>query len=165
MKKIALASFFGVIIFISKVFPTPIDKMLVIVQALLLSLASLLLRRMGATYTAAIGGILTSIWKAGFFPFSLIFAVIYGLMIDGFFYIFKVRTPREEVRTGRLVASLTLSTALIGLVSFYVTVSLKFMPMLPILYIIVLVVGTVSGAVAGYLTSFIWKRYLFHRLR
>jgi len=86
-------------------------------------------------------------------------------MIDGFFYVFKVRTPREEVRTGRLIASLTISTALIGLLSFYVTVSLKFMPMLPILYIMVLGVGTVSGAVARYLASFIWKRHLSHKLK
>lgn len=57
-KTIAIVTLFGVVIFVSKsVIPNPLDKMFVIIQALFLALGSLLLGRMGATYTATIGGL------------------------------------------------------------------------------------------------------------
>ena len=138
--------------------------MLVIIQALLLALGSLLLGRMGATYIATIGGLLTTVWRVGFAPFSLIFAVLYGLLVDSFFYVFKVRAPNRDVKTSRLVASLTLSTAAVGLLSTYITVSIGLMPMIHFLYLIILVVGIISGAAAGYLASFLWKKYLIRYL-
>ena len=158
--RVAMVATFGVIIFASKVIlPTPIDKMFVIIQAFLLALGSLLLGRMGATYVATVGGLLTMIWRATFAPFSLIFAVAYGLMVDSSFYAFKVRVS-QDVKTSRLVASLTLSTVAIGLLTTYITVSIGLMPMIPILYLIIFIVGIVNGAVAGYLASLTWKRYL-----
>lgn len=159
-RRIAAATLFGVIIFLSKAIPpSPIDKMLVIVQALLLALSSLLLGRMGATYVATIGGLLTQIWRPGLFPFSLIFAVAYGLMVDGFFYIFKVKTSSGDVRVGRLIVALMLSTGITGISTMYVTVVLGFMPWLPWLYLAILVVGTFSGFLAGYLAQLLWKKY------
>lgn len=158
--KMALITLFGVIIFLSKVIvPTPLDKMAMIVQALLLSLSSLLVR-MGATHAAIVGGLLTSMLRAGFFPFTLIFAIAYGLMIDGFFHAFKVRTPQGGVKTGRIMAALVLSTTIIGLLAMYVTATIGLMPWIPILYLTILIVGIASGAIAGYITSFIWRRYL-----
>ena len=159
--RVAMATTFGVIIFASKIIlPTPIDKMFVIIQALLLALGSLLLGRMGATYVATVGGLLTMIWRAAFAPFSLIFAAVYGLMVDSSFYAFKVRMSHGDVKTSRLVASLTLSTLAIGLLTTYITVSIGLMPMIPILYLIITIVGIINGVVAGYLASLIWKRYL-----
>ncbi|MEM2909461.1 MAG: hypothetical protein QXO01_00090 [Nitrososphaerota archaeon] len=159
-KRIAAATLFGIIIFVSKVIlPSPLDKLLVIVQALLLSLSSLLLGRMGATYVATIGGLLTQIWRPGFFTFSLVFAIAYGLTIDGLFYIFKVKTLSGDVRAGRLIVALTLSTGTIGILSMYVTVMLGFMPWSPWLYVAILMGGTFSGALAGYLTLLLWRRY------
>ncbi len=98
--------------------------------------------------------------RVGFAPFSLIFAVLYGLLVDGFFYVFKVRVPHGDVKTSRLMASLILSTAAVGLLSSYITVSIGLMPMMPVLYLIIIVIGIISGAAAGYLASFLWKRYL-----
>lgn len=160
-KSIAMGTLFGVVIFVSKMaLPTPIDKMFVVIQALLLALGSLLLGGVGATYVASIGGLLTTIWRPAFAPFSLIFAIVYGLLVDSFFHLFKIRASYGDVRTGRLVMSLTLSTAAIGLLSTYVMTSIGLMPMMPILYFIIIVVGIVNGAVAGYLASFVWNRYL-----
>lgn len=159
-KRITVATIFGVITFVFKVaLPSPLDKILIIVQALLLSLSSLMLGRMGATYVATIGGLLTQIWRPGFFPFSLIFAVLYGLMIDGLFYALKVKTLSGDVKTGRLIVALILSTSAIGVLSMYVTVMLGFMPWSPWLYAAILLGGTISGALAGYLTPLLWKRY------
>jgi len=159
----AFAAIFGVLILVFEmILPTPLDKMLVIIQALLLAISSLLLGRIGATYVAIIGGLLATVLRVGFAPFSLIFAVLYGLLVDGFFYVFKVRVPHGDVKTNRLMASLILSTAAVGLLSSYITVSIGLMPMMPVLYIIIIVIGIISGAAAGYLASFLWKRYLIH---
>ena len=150
-KMVATAALFGGLMSVFKILPPPIDKMLVIIQALLFGLGSLLLGRMGATYVAVIGGLLTTVWRIGFAPFSLIFAVVYGLLVDGFFYVFKVRGPHGNVKTSRLVASLTLSTAAVGLLSTYITVLIGLMPMTSILYLIIIVAGIVEGAAGGYL--------------
>jgi len=160
-KRIAIGALFGVVIFLSAiVLPTPIDKMFIIVQATLLGLSSLLVKRLGATYAATVGGLLMSLWRAAYAPFSLVFAIAYGLLVDGSFYLFRVRKPDGKVQTRRVVASLTLSTAVVGLSSTYITVSIGLMPMIPALYAIIIVVGGINGVLAGFVTSFIWNRYL-----
>lgn len=161
-KRVALATIFGAVIFLSKTFvPYPIDKMLTVVHALLLALGALLLRRMGATYIAGIGGVLTALWRTATAPFTFVFALSYGLFVDISFFILKVNTAEGNVKTSRLVASMAVSTALVGGISYYTTVFLvPLLPRNPVLERIILVVGTISGAVAGYLASNIWNRYL-----
>ena len=142
------------------ILPTPIDKMFVIFEALLLALGSLLLGRMGATNVGIVGGLLMTVWRVAYAPFSLIFAVVYGVLIDGFFLMFQVRTSHGEVKAGGLVASLALSTIIVGLLSTYTIVSLELMPMIPSLYLVILIIGIANGVAAGYIASFLWKRYL-----
>ena len=101
-----------------------------------------------------------SLWRAAYAPFSLIFAIAYGLLVDGSFHLFRVRMPDGNVQTRRVVASLTLSTAVVGLSSTYVTISIGLMPMIPTLYAIIIIVGIINGVAAGFVTSFIWNRYL-----
>lgn len=159
VRRVAIVSIFGVVIFASKlIIPTPIDKAFIIIQALLLTLSSLQLR-MGATHVAIISGLLTTVWRPVFAPFSLIFAIMYGILIDVFLHLFKVRMPHGNVKTGRVVLSLTLSTAIVGLLALYVTVMVGLMPTLPILYLTIIILGVINGAVAGYFASFIWNRY------
>ncbi len=137
------------------------DKILIIVPAILLGLGALLLKKMGATYIATIGGTLTALWRPALAPFTLLFAVLYGFSIDGFFLVFKVNSSSGHVKTGKLVASLTLSTALTGFLSYYVTVLLLGLHQRnPDLEVSVLVAGILSGALAGYLVSIIWNKYL-----
>ena len=160
-KRIAIGALFGVVIFVSAiVLSTPIDKMLIIVQATLLGLSSLLVKKFGATYAATVAGLLTSLWRAAYAPFSLIFAIAYGLLVDSSFYLFRVRKPDGNVRPRRVAASLTLSTAVVGLSSMYVTISIGLMPMIPTLYAIIIIVGIINGVAAGFVTSFMWNRYL-----
>jgi hypothetical protein len=161
-KRVAIATLFGAVTFITKiVVPSPIDKMFIVVHALLLGLGALLLRRMGATYVAVIGGVLTALWRVALAPFTFLFALLYGLFVDGFFIIFKVNPVGGEVKTVRLVASMTLSTALVGFLSYYVTVfMLGLLQRNLVLEVSILAIGTLSGAVAGYFTSIIWNKYL-----
>ena len=161
-KRIALATLFGAIIFLSKVVvPSPIDKMFIGVHALLLALGALLLRRMGGTHVAIIGGFLTALWRISFAPFTFIFALLYGLFVDLFFFVFKVNTTEDNVKTSRLVVTMTVSTALVGLISYYTTVfPFGLLPRNPMLELSILVVGALNGSVAGYFTSIIWNKYL-----
>lgn len=160
-KQIALSSLFGVAIFVSKiVLPTPFDKMIVVIQTLFLALGSLLFRRMGATFVASIGGLLTTIWRFTFFPFSLIFAMLYGVLVDVSFHVFQVRVYLENGKSERIVLSLTLSTAVIGVLTTYVMMMLDLMPRIPTLYAMIIIVGVVNGVIAAYFASFIWKRFL-----
>jgi len=163
-RRVALAALFGVLIFISKILvPTPIDKAVVVFQALFLALSFLLLGFLGATLVALVGGLLTAIWRAPFAPVTLTFALLYGLLVDVFMLAFKVKAASGDVRTGRLMVALSLSTAVVGLTSYYVTVYiLTLLPRNPMLEISILVAGTISGAVAGYLAATIWRKALQH---
>lgn len=160
-RRIAVVTLLSVVIFLTKtIVPSPIDKTFIVAQALLLALGSLLLRRMGATYVAVIGGILTVLLRPALAPFTLSFAFLYGLFVDSFFLIFKVNTDEGMVKTGRLVVSMTLSTGLIGIISYYASVLLELLPRNLVLEVSILAFGTFSGAIAGYLTSTIWNKYL-----
>jgi hypothetical protein len=135
--------------------------MFIVVQALPLALGALLLRGLGATYVAAVGGVLTALWRTALAPFSLVFALLYGLLVDGFFFIFNVYSDNGTVKTERMVASMTISTALVGVLSYYVTVlSLNLLQRNFALEVAILAAGTLNGIVAGYLTSIIWNKHL-----
>lgn len=161
-KRIAVATLLGVVIFVTKtVVPSPIDKMFIVVHALLLGLGALLLRKMGATYVALIGGVLTALSRGALAPFTFLFALLYGLFVDSFFLLFKVNPDEGKVKVVRLVASMTLSTTLVGFLSYYVTVfMLGLLQRNLVLEVSILIIGTLSGTVAGYFTSIIWNKYL-----
>ena len=161
-KRIAIATLFGVLLFISKiVLPTPIDKMLIVFQAFFLALGFMIIGRLGATYVAIVGGLLTSIWRAQFALFTLPLALLYGLMVDVFSYAFRVKSPKGGVKTWRMVASVTVSTALVGILSYYMTVYMLYLlPRNLILEISILAAGLISGIIGGYSASLVWKKKL-----
>ena len=161
-KKVTLAILFGVLIFLSKVLmPFPLDKMFIVLHALLLVLGNLILGRLGATYVATVGGVLTAIWKTAFGLFSFTIALIYGLLVDSFIMIFKINPVEDYRLTTRLVAATTISTAILGLLGFYTTVFVfKLIQRNTILEVTMLVVGSLNGAAAGYFASILWKKYL-----
>lgn len=163
-RRIALIAVCGVAVFISKVFlPTPLDKMTVAVQALFLTLGSLLSKRLGATSVAAVGAALTVLLRPSFAPLTMAFALTYGLLTDGFIFVFRVRYLGGEVRARRLAAAVTLSTTVTGLASYFVTTHiLVLLPRNPTLEILILVTGAASGLFGGFLAALVWKRALRH---
>jgi hypothetical protein len=57
------------------------------------------------------------------------------------------------------------STALIGLISYLTTVYVfALLPRNLMLEVIILVSGTVSGLIGGYIAAIIWKKYLLKLL-
>jgi len=121
----------------------------------------LLVAKGGAIYASFITGLLLSILRTSFFPFSLLFSLFYGLLIDGFFYFFKVNKGKY-VKSKRLILLLTVATGITGVVSMYLTTMLCILPMIPAMYLAIIVVAILNGAIAGYLTVIIWNKYLSH---
>jgi hypothetical protein len=164
---------FGVAVFISKItLPSPFDKALIVFQALFLALGALLMGRMGATYVSLVGGILMAFGRAATAPVTLTFAVMYGLLIDGLILGFKAKSVKGDVKTSRMVAAVTVSTGIVGLTSYYVSVFvISIIPRsLPFVYIAglainvvetgILIAGLINGLIAGYVATYIWKRNL-----
>ncbi len=163
-KKIAVITLLGTLAFVSNGFlPSPIDKMVIGIQALCFSLAALLVMKGGAIYASAVAGLLLSVLRTGFFPFSLTFSLFYGLLIEGLFYLFKVNDA-NYIKSKRLILLLTLATAIAGIVSMYVTTVIGVLPMIPMMYLAIIAVAILNGIVAGYLTAKIWKKYFSHVL-
>jgi len=166
LQRLILAVLFAVLVFISKTFlPTPLDKTLVVVQALFLSLGSITLSPFGATTVSTIAGLMTSTWRAPFAPFTLGFAILYGLLVDAFMILFKARAENGTVRMKRLVAGVTMATTVTGMASYYTTVYvLSLLPRNIALESAILVIGVLNGLAGGYLAGLLWRKALRHLL-
>ncbi len=158
-RRYALAAIFGAIVFASKAFaPTPMKDSIIVVQALLLGLGALLLSPFGATLVATVGGLLTASYNPQLSLFTILFAVVYGLLIDALVRLFKARRSQTEINAHRFSLAITLSTAIIGFVAYGTTIALGLLPRNPPVEVFILVGGILSGLVGGYLDVVIWRR-------
>jgi len=161
-KKLAVITLFGTLAFVSSGFlPSPIDKILIGIQALCFSLAALVVPKGGAIYASFVTGLMLSALRPSFFPFSLLFSVFYGLLIEVSFRFFNVHN-KELVRPTRLILLLTVITGIVGVASMYLTTMMDMLPMMPMMYFAIIFVGFLNGAVAGFFTVEIWNKHLSH---
>lgn len=160
-ERLIITALFASAIFVTRVFvPPPFDKLLIVVDAIFLVLGAFFLKKWGATSVGAIGGILTGLWRPAV-PFSFIFVFIYGFLVDISLIIFKIKATKQGVNQKRLIISLALSTLLIALISYYSTaIGFNIISANPIIDLMVMFMGPVSGGVAGYATSYLWNKYL-----
>jgi hypothetical protein len=162
IERLIVASLFGSIMSVTRLFvPPPIDKMLIVVDGVLLALSALFIKGVGATYAGVVGGLLTGLWHPSLLPFSVIYAFLYGAMVDGFLFLLRVNATSEGVNRNRLMIAMALNTLLIGFITYYATT--VFPPLIqsyPVLDITVAFMGPVTGAVAGYAASYLWNKYL-----
>lgn len=160
-ERLLITALFGSIIFITRVFiPPPIDKLLIVVDAIFLILGAFFLKIWGATSVAAVGGVLTGLWRP-IVPFSFIFIFIYGFLVDCSLRIFKIKATSKGVNQNRLIISVALSTTIIAFVSYYATtIGLSIISANLVIDLLVLFMGPVSGIVAGYATSYLWNKFL-----
>ena len=163
-RRVALIVVFAVVIFISKILlPSPLDKTILVVQATLLGLATIMLNPMGATTVATLGGLLTAAWRSSMAPFTIAFDVLYGLLVDTFSKLFKVKSGTGVVSSRRLLAAVTLATALTGMGAYYTTVFvLALLPRNPPLETAIFVIGFLNGLVGGYLADLLWRKAARH---
>lgn len=164
-RSVVLTALFGATIAVTKiVMPSPIDKVVVIVQAIFLALGHLLLGGFGATSVALIGGVITAIWRASTALFTLSFALIYGLLVDILSLALKVKTKEGDVETWKLTVVMTISTAFVGLISYYVTVYLlALLPRNPVFEAVIITAGVMNGVGGGYLAAVIWRKTSLRR--
>lgn len=114
----------------------------------------------GATFAAAIAGLLLNIVEPGFWLFPILLAVLYGFQVDVFSTVFRVRS-NGSVSTAGMVASLVLSSATTGPIAYYATVTAGLVPSSPVgFYLFLIVFGIISGAVGAYLAVKVWNRNL-----
>ncbi len=173
-RKLATATLFGVVIAVVKApFTFPVTDYLIIVEVPILALSFLLLGRGGATYTGLVNGVLQSAFKVSFFPYDLLFAVSYGLLVDVFGTLLKVRSE-GETRTRRLAGALGLASTVLGVSIAYVFIALNLSPginlsgystagVVEIVYPPIVVWGVISGVVGGFLSARLWERNLRSR--
>ena len=146
--------------------PFEIGDSLIVFEAIILSLSFILLGPGGATYTGLVNGLVETPLQLAFGPFSFGVALLYGVLVDVFSTLFRA-TSEGKVRTKRLVASLSVSTIITGLVATYAFITLGFGTTAPFLdvYLPVLIVGALSGTLGGFLAARIWERNLKHRFQ
>jgi uncharacterized membrane protein len=149
--------------------PPPISNLLIVVQAVLLALASFFVGKAGATYVGLIGGVLSALSRPAFGPFTFIFTFLFGVLVDAFFYFFKVRPQNDDtVNRNRVMAAMALSTGLIGFLSYYIIAVnpypqlLQLTPtgLVPMMTAMVVFVAVGSGITAGYAAAYLWNKYL-----
>jgi hypothetical protein len=179
LSQLFITALFGSIIFVVNIFlPPPINYILIVVEAVLLALSGLFIRKVGATYVGAVGGLLTALGNPALGPFTFLFTFIFGVFVDTFIFVFRINGSGEIVNRNRLIAAMAVSTMLIGVLS-YSSFALfpQFIPFArefsgiglfiqrsTMLDALVLFMGPVTGGVAGYAASYLWNKYLRHIL-
>jgi hypothetical protein len=121
----------------------------------------LFVKKIGATYVAAVGGALVGLWRPSLLPFSFLFLFFYGVLVDLFLFLFRVNATAEGVNRNRLIAAMAFSTFIIGFLTYYTfTTFPTLVPNIPVLNMIVAFMGPATGATAGYAAAYLWNKYL-----
>jgi hypothetical protein len=175
LQRIFLIALFGSIIFVVNVFlPPPISYILIVVEAVLLALSGLFIKKLGATYVGVLAGLLTALGSPALGPFTFLFTFLFGVLVDAFLYIFRINGSPQGVNRNRLMCAMAFSTMLIGVITYSAFAYIPtFMPLAaqfsgpglfiqrsPMLDALVLFMGPVTGLVAGYAASYLWNKYL-----
>ncbi len=160
--RLIIVALFGSIMAVTRLFvPSPIDKILIAVDAILLALSALFVKNVGATYVGAAGGTLTSLLRPTLIPFSIVYTIVFGLLVDICFLLFKVKTTKEGVDRNKLIIAMAVSTLLIGFISYYTTTQFpQLIWQTQTMDMMVAFFGPATGAVAGYATAYLWNKYL-----
>ena len=167
-RRIALGAIFGAMILaINGFVPAPTSDFLIVFQSLFLALSYLVVGRGGATYVGVVSGALITAVKIGFFPVDLVFAAMFGVLVDGMAVLFRVQ-EQGRARTPRLMATMMVSTGVVGLAAFYVSViafpsAFTNVPHDPVTDLTILIFGVASGAIAGAVGARLWNRNLMAR--
>jgi hypothetical protein len=167
-RRIALGAIFGAMILaVNGFIPAPTSDFLIVIQSLLLALSFLIVGRGGATYVGIVSGLLITVVKIGFFPVDLVFASLFGVLVDLLGALFRVQKD-GRASPFRLAACMMASTGVVGLGAFYVSVfafpaSFTDVPHDPVTDATILLFGVISGAAAGVIAARLWNRNLMPR--
>ena len=82
--------------------PPPLNYLMMVVQSVLLALASLFIHKVGAMYVGAVGGLLTALVSPALGLFTFVFAFLYGVYVDVCLAVFRVKGSPQGVNRNRL---------------------------------------------------------------
>jgi len=163
-RRVALGAMFGVMILaVNGFIPAPYSDFLIVFQSLFLALSYFVVGRGGATYVGVVSGVLITAVKISFFPYDLVFSIMFGALVDLTCAAFH---PTEDgrARASRMVVNMTLSTGIVGFVAYYFTaVMTNEVPNDVGLDLTILIFGMVSGAIGGAVAARLWNRNLMGR--
>jgi hypothetical protein len=161
-ERLFIAALFSSIIFVTNFFvPPPISYLLIVVQAVILALATFFVGKAGATYVGLIGGVLSALARPAFGPFTFLFTFLFGVLVDAFIFAFKVYPAKDGVNRNRVMLAMAFSTAMIGFLSYYVfTATTNLIVFDAVMSGLVIFVAVGSGLSAGYAASYLWNKYL-----
>jgi uncharacterized membrane protein len=161
-KRLFIAALFSSIIFvINFLVPPPISYLLIVVQAVILALATFFVGKAGATYVGLVGGFLSALSRPAFGPFTFLFTFLFGLLVDAFAFAFKAFPTKDGVNRNKVMLVMVFSTAIIGFLSYYVfAVYLKLVDFNMMMSGLVIFVAVGSGLSAGYAAAYLWNKYL-----
>ena len=176
LQRIFIIALFGAIIFVANIFlPPPLNYLMMVVQAVLLALASLFIHKVGAMYVGAVGGLLTALARPSLGGFTFLFTFLYGIFVDVFMVVFRIKGTKQGVNRNRMMAAMALSTMLIAVSSYsafavfpdlFNTQGLSYFSLFLqrnlVLDILVLFMGPATGVTAGYAAAYLWNKYLRH---
>ncbi|MCL2134704.1 MAG: hypothetical protein FWH37_04000 [Candidatus Bathyarchaeota archaeon] len=142
--------------------PPPVNYMAIALESVFLALSGLFIRNVGATYVGAVGGLLTALGNSALGLFTFLALVIFGMLVDFTLFVFKIKGTSQGVNRNRLIIAMAISTMLIGIITYGASV------MTPnfiiqrswVLDIMVVFMGFVTGATAGYAAAYLWNKYL-----
>jgi hypothetical protein len=153
--------------------PPPINYMFIAPQAVLLALSGLFIKKIGATYAGAVGGLLTALGSPGLGLITFIATTLFGVLVDTTLYAFKIKGTHTGVNRNRLIAAMAISTMIIGIITYSTSVlspdilaqtGIHNLPLIIqrsyILDAMVIFMGPATGATAGYAAAYLWNKYL-----
>lgn len=158
---IALSSLLGIIIFTSKaLLPSIYDKAVTIfLQATVLNLAYLVIGFQGPILTGFISGLLTASVRPATALVTFTFSALYGILVSALNKLLRVR-EHGYVRRSRLATSSASSSLIVGVLSAYTSIRLGLIPYNEALVAAMLLLGVAQGTAAGYISWYMWKKYL-----
>ena len=117
--------------------PPPLNYLMIVVQAVLLALSGLFIPKVGAMSVGAVGGLLTALIVGGALgPFTFFFAFLFGVFVDVFLFIFKIKGSPQGVNRNRLMAAMAVSTLLLIAVSQFTCPILQLRILFTLVYLL-----------------------------
>ena len=161
-QRLFIGALFSAVIFVTNFFvPPPVSYLLIVVQAVVLALATFFVGKAGATYVGLVGGVLSALARSSFGPFTFVFTFLFGLLVDAFALAFKAYPTKTGVNRNRVMLAMAVSTAIIGFLSYYIfSVYLQIVVFDLMMSGMVLFVAVGSGLSAGYAAAYLWNKYL-----
>jgi hypothetical protein len=118
LQRLFIIALFGAIIFVGNLFlPPPLNYLMMVVQAVLLGLASLFIQESEQCMWAQ-SAAYYALASPSLGPFTFIFAFLYGVFVDAFMAVFRVKGTRQGANRNRLMAVMALSTLCIAVASY-----------------------------------------------